>query len=324
MLRPLFMQRTEDDATAMVELDYSGLLMRYLVDSLVTEGIMGAGSLRVSQRGAGANFTVDIAAGPAAITGDDVDDQGRYLVVSTDVENRTIPAPPGSGTRTHRVVAQVRDKLHNPGDWSTYDWEIVVLPDIGGGTPAIPDSAIGLARIGPIVAATPSITDSLITDDRPLATIAGANSTVAAFKNSDGSPITSNTTLAADADLKVTLLPGLIYECRWTLNYTAGTGDIKLDITGPSGFGCDLAVRGASPSISGSAGDAEQKMLNASPSAVSFGGAGISTWMGATLNGHLYSGAGGDVTIRVAQNTSTGEATRLRGKCLMICEPVPL
>ncbi|MGI5169881.1 hypothetical protein ACQEU3_36565, partial [Spirillospora sp. CA-253888] len=96
--------------------------------------------------------------------GDDVADQGMYLCENTSTVNLAIPSPPGTGSRTHRVIARVKDKLHN-GTWSTYEWTLEVLADGGGGLPALPASAISLARVA-VAAGQASVTNAHITDDR--------------------------------------------------------------------------------------------------------------------------------------------------------------
>lgn len=121
--------------------------------------------LKVSQRSAGANFSVDIAPGVAVVRGTDAPGQGLYVITSDAIENVTVPVPPASGSRTHRVVAQVRDKLHNSSDWSTYDWVPMVLEDTGSGTPDVPDSALDLGTVT-VAAAQVSVTDTNITDRR--------------------------------------------------------------------------------------------------------------------------------------------------------------
>jgi hypothetical protein len=150
------------------DIEYAAIDDRALIKNLFhDEGVFDTvfGSLKVTQRSAGANFSVDVAAGAAWIFGDDVSGQGMYLVQSDAVENLTIPSPPGAGTRTHRVVAQVRDKLHNSTDWSSYEFTLDVLEDTGSGTPALPDSAISLATVA-VDAGQVSVTDSDITDAR--------------------------------------------------------------------------------------------------------------------------------------------------------------
>jgi hypothetical protein len=155
------------------EIDYSALEDRSGLLSAIfsREGVLNvdAGQLKVTQRAAGANFSVDIAAGRCAVDGDDISDQGTYLCTSTVTENRATPDPPASGTHQHRVVARVRDKLHN-GAETTYDWVLEVLADDGTGLPALPGSAIHLATVT-IVAGATSVTDANITNEPNRATV---------------------------------------------------------------------------------------------------------------------------------------------------------
>ena len=126
-----------------------------------------AGHLRVTQRGSGANMSVDVAAGRCAIRGDRVADQGTYLCTSTDTENRTVSRP-SSGSRAYRIYARVRDKaataeLASPDTGS--DW--VIESSFAGGTtpPATPGSAISLATFV-LTSSTTSVTTGMITDTR--------------------------------------------------------------------------------------------------------------------------------------------------------------
>jgi hypothetical protein len=114
--------------------------------SAAKEGVIAPASAIVTQRGAGANFSVDIAPFQGIVAGEDVTDQGAYLVTNTAVFNLATPTAPGSGTRTHRLVAQVRDKRAN-ASWSTYDWTPVIVVDSGSGEPAEPASSETLAHI---------------------------------------------------------------------------------------------------------------------------------------------------------------------------------
>lgn len=159
-VRPLYMQAAGGDPA----LSYSAADYRQFLASLVAqEGVLWGTA--VTQRGAGANFSVDVAAGAVAVTGDDVSNQGMYLAINDATYNVTVPSPPGAGTRVHRLVAQIRDKLHAGGTWTTYDWIPRLLEDTGGGTPATPNSAINLARIS-VAAGQVSVQDAHITDDR--------------------------------------------------------------------------------------------------------------------------------------------------------------
>lgn len=164
--RPLEMQAASGDTP----LSYSALDTRDLLHALIAaEGVLSG--LRVSQRAAGANMSVDVASGVCFITGDDVSDQGKYQCRSTATENLTVPAAPGSGTRTHRVVARVKDKLHN-GTYSTYEWVLELLADTGSGTPATPASAISLATVS-VSAGQVSVLDANITNGAPASRLFG-------------------------------------------------------------------------------------------------------------------------------------------------------
>jgi len=159
LLKPLFLQPAAADA----EIDYPGSEMRQLLRAIAgdtREGAIAPASAIVVQRGAGANFSVDVGAFQAIIRGDDVSDQGAYLITNTATANVVTPAAPGSGTRTHRLIGQVRDKRAN-GSYATYDWILSLLQDTGGGQPALPNTALDLASIS-ISAGQASVTNANI------------------------------------------------------------------------------------------------------------------------------------------------------------------
>lgn len=169
MLRPAWMQAASGDSSPV---EYTAQADRLVLQAMFSrEGVLDllGGGLKVVQRAEGANMTVDIQAGGAAIRGDDTSDQGTYQCTATTKENRSIPAAPGSGTRRHRVVARVRDKLANAG-LSDLDWVIEVLPDPGTGTPVQPDSAITLAYVN-VAAAQVSVQTANIEDARSQASV---------------------------------------------------------------------------------------------------------------------------------------------------------
>lgn len=145
--RPLYMQPTGGDAAISytAQQDRNGLV-RALVSR---EGIFDLDSVApvLRQRAAGANASIDIAAFRAAVFGDDVANQGTYMVYNDATLNVTgTPAAPASGTRRHRVIIRVRDKFHN-GTWTTYDAVPAILADTGSGTPAEPATAITIGFI---------------------------------------------------------------------------------------------------------------------------------------------------------------------------------
>lgn len=152
---------------------YSARQDRFLIESIFSEGVVDVltGQLTVSQRALGANWTVDVAAGAAVVTGDDQTRQGRYLQRVPASINVAVPAKPGAGlTRYDRVVLRVYDSAMQGGvTESRTEVEVVAGTEVSSGTaspPATPDTAISLATVGPLTNATASITNDLITDTR--------------------------------------------------------------------------------------------------------------------------------------------------------------
>jgi len=167
---PQFLQPGLDDldATYLPRLFRTGVLTPLYERPGVLD--RDAGHLRVTQRGAGANLSVDVAAGRAAIRGTKVAGQGTYLCVSTAVENRTVTAP-ASGARTYRIVARVRDKADTTAASSpdtASDWSIESSFAAGSNPPPEPDSAITLATFT-LTSSTTSVTTAMINDVRPRA-----------------------------------------------------------------------------------------------------------------------------------------------------------
>lgn len=138
-----------------------------------TEGVLGSTSFAVTQRAAGANFSVDVAAGRAVIQGDDQANQGKYEIINTATVNKPISAAPGSNSRYTIVIAQLRDP--DAGGAAGDDYIITTVDGSSAASPTVPAtpaSALLLAVIGPIASGTASITTSLIADNRTIARLA--------------------------------------------------------------------------------------------------------------------------------------------------------
>lgn len=115
----------------------------------------------MTQRGAGANFSVDISAGRGIVSGTDVPNQGKFSVKSTGVVNLTTPTAPVSGvTRHHRVVYEILDKQ---AAGSLYGWNFHLLEDTGGGSPPAPADSYTLGTVNIPVGAA-SVTNAMITN----------------------------------------------------------------------------------------------------------------------------------------------------------------
>jgi hypothetical protein len=158
-----FVQPATGDAAINVPASTFRMVANALVggSAATKEGVIAPASAIVTQRGAGANFSVDIAPFVAIVAGEDVTDQGGYIVTNTAVFNLATPSAPGAGTRTHRLVAQVRDKRANAG-WSTYDWTPLIVQDTGSGERDEPASSETLAHIV-IAAGQPNVSNANIT-----------------------------------------------------------------------------------------------------------------------------------------------------------------
>lgn len=122
------------------------------------------GEYLVTQRGAGANFSVDVASGHAFVPGGDVSNQATYGCWNDGTVNVPTPSAPVSGTEVHRLVLQVEDKFNN-GVWTGYTANLNLLADTGSGTPAQPASSITLALIS-ISAGQASVLNANISDQR--------------------------------------------------------------------------------------------------------------------------------------------------------------
>jgi hypothetical protein len=139
---------------------YSARLDRHIIQELFRSKNRVLRGFAVTQRAAGANFTVDLSAGSAVVLGTTQADQGAYVIRGTAVDTVTASATPASN-RTDSVYLVVQDP--NAGGPAGSNW----LPVwVNGGSPAPADSIL-LATI----ARTPgesAILNAAITDMRPM------------------------------------------------------------------------------------------------------------------------------------------------------------
>ena len=149
---------------------YTGAADRRILTSLLGEGVLTDADLAVTERAAGANLSVDIAAGTVVIEGTGAVDQGRYLCYSDAVTNLALSAAPPSGqSRIDLICATARDSVVVGAD---DDWILqVVAGTPTTGTPAVPtlpDSSVALATVL-VGALVTTIIDANITGLRTLA-----------------------------------------------------------------------------------------------------------------------------------------------------------
>lgn len=165
-----------DNPSWMQNLPYSARVDRQLVAAMFGEGILNG--LEVTQRGAGANASVDIQIGRAVIYGDDQANQNAYLGNHISVTNLVgFAAAPATGERFDLVYARVNDPNAGGPAGNNFTFGIVTgtAAAVGVATiPALPTSAIPLAT----VRWTPgvgSVTNSMIVSRRVVATAFGGD-----------------------------------------------------------------------------------------------------------------------------------------------------
>lgn len=180
LTRPILMQAMDGDDT----FSYTAAELRAgLVGSIFSrEGVIGPeyGALKMTEREAGPNFSIDVAPGQVAVFGDDVSDQGTYVCMNTAVYNLATPQPPATGSRRHRVVARVRDRAHNTA-WTegVYDWLPEIVPDTGAGTPPEPLTATTIGYV--TIAAGASSVRTANIENKPVRATVGTADRVGTF-----------------------------------------------------------------------------------------------------------------------------------------------
>lgn len=148
--------------------EYAAREDRQILATLFTEGVgnVQAGHLAVTQRAAGANMTVEVAAGTCYVTGDDVTRQGMYRTDVTAIESVTIAAAPASNSRIDLIVARVYDAQEIGG--AKHGLLIEAVTGSAAPSPVappLPNTAIPLAQVFVAAGAT-SIVAANIADRR--------------------------------------------------------------------------------------------------------------------------------------------------------------
>jgi hypothetical protein len=137
------------------------------------EGIVQPGHLAVSQRGAGANMSVDVAAGLIAVKGDDNANQGLYFAWNDATVNLAIATADPTNPRKDIVIARVRDAFYT-GATNAFDLAVVTGTAAGSPSePALPNNSLKLATVD-VAALASSITNGNITDQRTRSAALGA------------------------------------------------------------------------------------------------------------------------------------------------------
>lgn len=148
--------------------DFHRLLTHFFQEGVV-QGV--GGDLAVTERSAGANMSVDVAAGLALIeittTLLDPNDTLKTWLHSDAVENVLVPAADATNARIDRVVAKF-DVSVDPNGVASNIVSIELVegtPDASPAAPAVASNAIPLYQIA-VAAGASSITDANLTDER--------------------------------------------------------------------------------------------------------------------------------------------------------------
>jgi hypothetical protein len=147
--------------------DHSALTVRTLSDALSSSSaVVGINDLKVSQRAAGANMSVDVAGGLCIIDGTESATQGSYVCRSDATPtNVVIAASSPTLPRIDIVVAKVQDAFYSG---VTNAWSIVAVtgtPAASPVAPSAPANSLLLANISVAANATSVVTGN-ITDKR--------------------------------------------------------------------------------------------------------------------------------------------------------------
>lgn len=172
------------------------------------EGAVEAGAYMVTERGAGANMTVDVACddGHVIVEGDTVDNQGLYVVrPHPSAANLDIATAHSTNPRVDSVVVQVDDDEHDSGGNTRARVMVLTGTATSGatldnrtGAPTLPDSALLVADVL-VPASDTSISNSQIRDRRRWAN--GAHKVVSRTSNAAaGNDYSTSSTSATDID----------------------------------------------------------------------------------------------------------------------------
>jgi hypothetical protein len=147
--------------------DHSALTIRTLSDALTgSSAVVGVNDLKVSQRAAGANMSVDVAGGLCVIEGTESATQGAYVCRSDATPtNVAIAASNASLARIDLIVAKVQDAFYSG---ATNAWSIVAVTGTASGSPVAPGAPVNSLTLAQILvpAASTSVVNANITDKR--------------------------------------------------------------------------------------------------------------------------------------------------------------
>lgn len=187
---------------------------------IMGEGVVSATDFAVSERGAGANLSVDVAAGACWIKGDDSATlQPTYRYREAATTNLAIATADPTNPRIDIVIAEIRDATFAGVN---KDGRLRVITGTPAGSPtppATPNNAIKLADVS-VPALDTTITNNQITDKRPRAKVGGGLSAAA-----DPFPAPATTLPGSPFDGQMAVLTDSLTlpTYQWVFRYHAGS-----------------------------------------------------------------------------------------------------
>jgi hypothetical protein len=134
---PIFIQQGE----------YSARLTRNITSLIATEGVVGASDFLVTERDPAPALQVTMSPGRAFIDGDDIPNQGNYLVVVEEPVDINVSPADTTDDRIDLLVLRVLDSDAGVvGDEAQLEL-IPGVPDPSPVPPALPDTAIPVAEV---------------------------------------------------------------------------------------------------------------------------------------------------------------------------------
>jgi hypothetical protein len=197
----------------------------------VQSGVWGSTDLKVTQRGAGANMSVDVALGFALIRATDSGNAGIYHVENNATVNVAVTASSGSNPRIDQIILTIKDSTDAASGTDVPTLSVLTGTASAGatldnrtGAAALPNSAIRLADIL-VPTSSSTVTTANIRDRRPWAR--GAFAT-ASGDGSSAMTVTGTTfgvlTSLSDVRIECSGVPLEIIAMGTIGNNTSGTG----------------------------------------------------------------------------------------------------
>lgn len=145
-------------------------------------GVVNVSDFAVTQRGAGANMSVDVASGYAWVRGTENAHQGAYHVYNDATVNLSIAAADATNPRIDLVVIKVQDAFYSGATRSASVTVVTGTAAASPTDPTIPANALVLARVR-VAATVTTITTADITDVRTRAASGSESYSRTGFKN---------------------------------------------------------------------------------------------------------------------------------------------